>query len=98
MQDNTIGQIKRKLSDSQFWAGLVKVKEHFLRFDTFQLKSGTNIRFLEDIWIENRSLKEQFPQLYRIVRHKHDSATNVFRSVPLNISFRQSLRGDTLQS
>jgi hypothetical protein len=36
--------------------------------------------------------------LYRIVRHKHDTVAAVFSTVPLNISFRRSLRGDTLQS
>jgi hypothetical protein len=98
MQDKTIGQIKRKSGDSQFWAGLMNVKELFLSFGTFQLKSGTNIRFWKDIWIGNRSLNEQFPQLYRIVRHKHGSVANVFRWVPLNISFRRSLRGDNVQA
>jgi hypothetical protein len=98
MQDKAMGQIKRKLGDSQFWTSLMNVKDLFLGFNTFQLKSGTNIRFWEDIWIENRSLKEQFPQLYRIARHKHDIVANVFRSVPLNKSFRRSLRGGTLQS
>jgi hypothetical protein len=36
--------------------------------------------------------------LYTIARHNHDIVATVFRTVPLNTSFRRSLRGDTLQS
>jgi hypothetical protein len=76
----------------------MNVKELFLRYGSFQLNSGTNIRFWDDIWVGNRSLKEQYLELYRIVRHKYYTVATVFRTVPLNISFRRSLSGDTLQS
>jgi hypothetical protein len=98
MQDKAIGQIRRKPEDSQLWSGIMSVKDLFLGFGTFHLNSGTNIRFREDIWVENRPLNDQFAHLYRIVRHKHDTATIVFSTVPLNISFRRYLRGDTLQT
>jgi hypothetical protein len=91
MQDKALGQIQRKLGDSQFWAGLMKVKDLFLGFGTFQLNNGTNIRFWEDIWMGNRALKEQFPHLYKLVRHKHDTVASMFSTVPLHISFRRSL-------
>jgi hypothetical protein len=91
-------QIRRKSGDSQFWSGIMSVKDLFLGFGTFQLNKGTNIRFWEDTWVENRPLKAQFAHLYRIVRHKHDTVATVFGTVPLNISFRRFLRGDTLQS
>jgi hypothetical protein len=96
MQDMALGQIQRKPGDSQLWAGLMKVKDLFLGFRTFRLNNGTNIRFWEDIWMGNRALKEQFPHQYRLVRHKHDTIALVFSTVPLHISFRRSLKGDTL--
>jgi hypothetical protein len=98
MQDKAIGQIRRKPGDSQFWSSIMSVKELFLGFGSFHLNSGTNIRFWEDTWVGNRPLKDQFAHLYRIVRHKHDTVAAVFSTVPLNISFRRSLRGGTLQS
>jgi hypothetical protein len=98
MQDKAIGQIRRKLEDSQFWSDIMSVKELFLRFGTFQLNTRANIRFWEDIWVGNRPSNDQFAHLYRIVKHKHDTVATVFSMVPLNISFRRSLRGDTLQS
>jgi hypothetical protein len=77
----------------------MKVKDLFLGYGTFQLNNGANIRLWEDIWTSNSPLKQQYrPHLYRIVRHKNDTVASVFRSVPLNISFRRSLTGDNLQS
>jgi hypothetical protein len=55
-------------------------------------QSGTWIKLLTHI------LKQQFPYLYGIARHKYDTLVTVFRMVPLNISFKRSLIGDNLQS
>jgi hypothetical protein len=80
-------------------SSLTKMKDLFLGFGTIQLNNGANIRFWEDIWTGNSSLKQQYPHLYRIVRHKHDTKAFAFKSsVPLNISFRTSFTGDNLQS
>jgi hypothetical protein len=98
MQDKATGQIRRKPGDSQFCSTIMSVKELFLGLGTFHLNRGTNIRFWKDTWAGNRPLKDQFAHLYIIVRHKHDTVTTVFSMVPLNISFRRSLRGGTLQS
>jgi hypothetical protein len=62
----------------------------------FNINNEVNIRFWKDRWIGMVPLKQQFPTLYRIVRHKHDSVAPVFRVVPLNISFRRSLLVDNL--
>jgi hypothetical protein len=59
-----------KAADSHFWAGLMKVKSDFLRFGTFTIKNGTQIRFWEDQWLGTSPLREQYPCLYHIVRHK----------------------------
>jgi hypothetical protein len=98
MQDKAIGQVYRKPGDSYFSTGLLKVKELFLGFDTFNHNNGHNINFWEDIWIDNTTLKQQYPHLYSIVRHKHDTIATIFSSVPLNISFRRLLVGNSLQS
>jgi hypothetical protein len=76
----------------------MKVKNLFLRFGTFQHNNGVNIRFWEYIWTGNSPLKQQYPHLYRIERHKHDTVASMFKSVPLNISFRRSLSEVNLQS
>jgi hypothetical protein len=48
MQDKPIGQMHKRSRDSQFWSGLMKVKERFLGYGTFQINNGKNMRFWED--------------------------------------------------
>ena len=66
-----------KSGDSHFWASLMKVKANFL---TFIIKDGSQIRFWEDAWLGNRSLREQYPQLYNIVRKKQNTVAEVLSS------------------
>jgi hypothetical protein len=56
--------------DSQFWAGLMKVKEEFLSLVRFGLGDDSQVRFWEDAWITPRPLKSIFLALYNIVRRK----------------------------
>jgi hypothetical protein len=76
----------------------MKVKDRFLGYGSFQINNGKNTRFWEDTWIGSTPLQHKYPHLYRIVRHKHTSVASVLSTVPLNISFRRSLLGNTLQS
>ena len=41
-------QVQWKSGDSHFWASLMKVKANFLKFGTFIIKDGSQIRFWED--------------------------------------------------
>jgi hypothetical protein len=56
--------------DSQFWAGLMKVKGEFLSLGKFDLVDGSQVRFWEDLWISSHPLKSIFPAIYNIVRKK----------------------------
>ena len=42
MQDKTIGQVQRKPTDSQFWTGLMKVRDCFIGFGSFHPNNGKN--------------------------------------------------------
>ena len=77
--------------DSQFWAGLMKVKEEFLSLGKFDLGDGSQVRFLEDSWIRPCPLKSLFPALYNIVRRKGAYVRTVLSMTPLNVVFRRSL-------
>ena len=48
----------------------MRVKLEFLRFGTFIIDNGSQVRFWADIWQGNRPLCEQYPQLYNIVKQK----------------------------
>ena len=41
----------------------------------------------------NQKLKDQFPNLFNIVRKKHITVAEVLSSNPLNVSFRRALVG-----
>jgi len=90
--------VGKKSGDSQFWSGLMKVKDKFLRFGSFKVNTGLNTRFWEDKWLGNFKLQQRFPSLYRIVRRKEVSVASVFSSIPLNISFRRGLVGNNLDA
>ena len=91
-----LSQVSWKPGDSHFWAGLMATKKHFFRFGSFNIKDGTEIRFWEDKWLGNTTLREQYPSLYNIVRHKSDTIAAVMQSSPPNMTFRRSLLGPLL--
>ena len=71
--------------DSHFWVGLMKVKQTFLNYGSFQLNDGNQRGFWDDKWLGNRTLREQYPALFNIVRKKHATVASVFDRVPLNL-------------
>jgi hypothetical protein len=68
-------------------------KKHFFGHGTFLIKDGSEIHFWEDKWLGNTSLREQYPALYAIVRHKGDTLAQVLESNPPNMTFRRNLFG-----
>ena len=76
-----------------FWAGLMATKKFFFPLRSFSIKDGSEIRFWEDKWMGNTTLREQFPALYNIARHKSDMLASMMATSPSNVSFRRSLFG-----
>ena len=91
LKNKTLGQVNKKPGDSYFWTSLMGVNDNFLSLGRFLLKDGSQIRFWEDIWLGNHTLKSQFPSLFNIVRRRHATVAKVFSTTPLNISFRRAL-------
>jgi hypothetical protein len=60
---------------------------------SFSIRDGSEIQFWEDKWLGNASLREQYPALYAIVRHKSDTLAHVLGSNPPNVTFRRTLFG-----
>ena len=71
LKNQTIAQVEKKAGDTHFLVGLMKVKDTFLNYDSFQLNDGNKIRFWEDKWLGNHTLREQYHTLFNIVRKKH---------------------------
>jgi hypothetical protein len=67
------------------------LKKIFFSFRSFQLQDGRVIRFWEESWLGTTTLKEQYPNLYNIVRRKDATVAEILGSRPFNISFHRSL-------
>lgn len=52
----------------------------FIDYGNFLIKDGTQVRFCEDKWLKNSILREQYPYLYNIARHKQDIVAEVLRT------------------
>jgi len=97
VKDKCLSQIEKRPGDSQFWSGLMDVKELFLQHGSFKVQNGQQTRFWEDVWVGREPLMRLFPDLYRIVRKKGVSVASVINSTPLNISFRRGIVGARLE-
>jgi hypothetical protein len=96
--DKSITQVGRKSGDSHFWSGLMNIKDQFLCLGSFTLQDGKQIRFWEDKWLGANMLRDEYPNLYHIVRRKNATVDDIFRTRPLNITFRRSLVAANLDS
>jgi hypothetical protein len=68
----------------------MNIKDKFLSIGRLHLQDDKEIRFLEDIWLGNTSLKVQHPNLFNIVRRKNASVAEIFSSRPLNVFFEET--------
>jgi hypothetical protein len=58
---------------------------------SFKLQDEKQIRFWEDKWLGANALRDDYPNLYNIVRRKNATVDEILHSQPLNVSFRRSL-------
>jgi hypothetical protein len=91
-----LSQFLWKPGDSHFWAGLMATKKFFVDLDSFSIKDGSEIRFWEDKWLGNSTLREQYSALYSIVRHKGDTLAKVMETSSPAMVFRRDLSGQRL--
>jgi len=47
----SLTQVTRKPGDSQFWAGLMRVKDDFMQWMSFKIQNGEQARFWENKWL-----------------------------------------------
>jgi hypothetical protein len=52
----------------------------------------------EDRWLGATTLREQYPALYKIVRHKDVTLQSVMETSPPNMTFRRDVIGPRLTS
>jgi hypothetical protein len=74
----------------------METKKFFFGLSSLSIKDGSEIRFWEDKWLGNATLREQYPALYSIVRHKGDTIAKVLETSPPTVAFRRDLSGQRL--
>jgi hypothetical protein len=97
LRSKSLTQVEAKPYDSHFWRGLMHIKDEVLSKGSFDIKDGTNVRFWDDIWIRDKPLKTQYPNLYNIARDPHDTISKIMATSPINISFRRALVDNNLR-
>ena len=55
---------------SQFWRGVIKLKEKFFWGSVFMVNNGKKTKFWENIWINDYKLCDKFPRLYASCENK----------------------------
>ena len=74
----------------------MKVKQDFLRFGTFKINNGSQVRFWEDTWLGSNALKFQYHGLYKITRKKHVTIGEFLTTTQSNTYWRRTLFGSRL--
>jgi hypothetical protein len=92
--NKTLSQAQKKKGDSQFWSGLMEVKNILLERGKFEVHDGTQTRFWEDLWIGREPLMKSYPSLYSITRKKNVTVAQVLATTPLGITFRRAVVGE----
>ena len=60
-----------------FWKSISAGLERFKSLVHFEVKDGSRVLFWHDVWCGDRSLKTQFPSLFRMARHKNATVLDV---------------------
>jgi hypothetical protein len=91
LSNKILAQLKKRPSDSHFRSGLMKVKDEFFTRDSFRIHSWSEVRFLEDTWIEDKALKLKYPPLPTTLRTNDATVAQVLSNKSLSVSFRRSI-------
>jgi hypothetical protein len=73
-------------------------KKHFFAYGSFSIRDGSEIHFWEDKWLGTTTLREQYPALYKIVRHKDVTLQYVMETSPPSMTLRRNVVGPQLTS
>lgn len=81
--------IAKNRGGSQFWQGVIKVKDKLKRGLKIQVNDEENTLFWEDVWLDEIPLKLAFPQLYEYCRNK--LVNKCFKEGEWVMDFKRSL-------
>lgn len=77
-------------SCSQFWRGLLEVKEWCSRGLVYLLGGGKKIRFWYDVWVGGCPLNLVFPNIFDICNQQEGTVHRILSNISTNLTFRRS--------
>jgi hypothetical protein len=89
--ENEIFSYKKK-KGSQFWKGLMSVRDDIVRGMSYVIGDGKKSRFWRDVCIGNCALRVCFPRLFEICNQQEWTVHKVLRDGGLNLTFRRNFR------
>lgn len=67
LSNQTLTVVVAGNNESQFWQGLMKVKDTFVSLTRMVVHNGAKILFCKDVWLEEKKLAELFPRIFNII-------------------------------
>lgn len=96
MENNTVHDVKHKMSDSAMWYDLLKVKDFYLQGRYVFTRKGDKTRFWLDPWLYSEPLSLSAPILFELCENKHITVAQAM--VSGNLSFRRWLDSELRNS
>jgi hypothetical protein len=84
--------VTKKKGGSQFWNGLLTIREEVNRGMKYILGDGRKIRFWLDTWSGGCGLKVMFPNLFTICNQQEWIVDKVLKNGEINLTFRRGFR------
>jgi hypothetical protein len=80
----------KKHDGSQFWRGLMAVREDVMRNLIYRVGNGKRVRFWHEAWLGDCPLKIRFQEIFVICNQKEWSVFKVLRDRGINLTFRRN--------
>jgi hypothetical protein len=80
----------KKKSGSQFWKGVLSIRDEVARGLVYIVGDGKKARFWLDVWLGNCALSVSFPNLFDICNQKEWSIFKTLNNENVNLTFKRS--------
>jgi hypothetical protein len=87
----------KKHDGSQFWRGLMAVREEVMRSLIYKVGNEKKIRFWHETWVGECPLKIRFQEIFVICNQKEWSVFNVTRDGGINLTFKRNFGNEEEQ-
>ena len=91
--EGCVSAIRHRPGNSQFWSGIMGIKNTFYRYCKKKIGNGENTRFWEDWWVDTKPLCKNYTRLYGLCRKKNITVAYILNNGWDSVTFRRTLWG-----